>query len=655
MKTSHRSLFVAVMSLLLALNNGAFMALSLVGVDAPGSSATAVTTPNTSLFQRTTKYISNADYPSGTYIHGDLNKNNSAYREGDCVPFKLVMTNLDPSATSETVVLEYDHFRAGNYGYWELENFAVDLGSNGTIDSGTVGSTSVITTGPVPDPTATTETQTITVTYTKPIGTTTATLYFCGELAKPFGAYGGVSSISGAPVHVGVVSGVECIGTNCNPYSIGNQDRSIQPAGILPFATLAISKSGPATATLGTPYSYTITVRNTGTGAQAGVSVSDTIATGLTINSAVPTQGTCSVSGQTVTCALGSVAAGASPTITINVTPTLAACGTVTNSSTLTPGPLTSNTVSTTVLCPDVSVEKAASAAVSAGGTATFTIVVSAGGTGDSTGVTLTDTLPAGTWTIGGPSAASCSITSGTLNCNFGTIANGTTRTVTLSRTTVATDCPSISNTARVAAAVDAVSTNNSSTAAVTVNCGAIGLTKTADAATVTAGSTIGYTLTVTNSGAGTATGVTITDTLPTTAGTSWTISPAVAGCSITSGVLTCNFGSLAPAGSATVHLSSPTTTASCGTVSNSASASTTNDGSSNAGPATILVNCPDVSVEKTASAAVSAGGTATFTIVVSAAGTGDSTGVTLTDTLPAGTWTIGGPSAASCSITSGT
>ncbi len=124
MKTSHRSLFVAVISLLLALNNGAFMALSLVGVDAPGSSATALTTPNTSLFQRTTKYISNADYPNGKYIHGDLNKQNSAYREGDCVPFKLVLTNLDPNATSETFVLEYDHFRAGNYGYWELESFA---------------------------------------------------------------------------------------------------------------------------------------------------------------------------------------------------------------------------------------------------------------------------------------------------------------------------------------------------------------------------------------------------------------------------------------------------------------------------------------------------------------------------------------------------
>lgn len=214
MKTSHRSLFVAVLSVMLALNNGAFMALSLVGVDAPGSSATADSTPNTSLYQRTTKYISNADYPDGRYIHGDLNAQNSDYREGDCVPFKLVMTNLDPAATSETLVLEYDHFRDGNYGYWELENFAVDLGSNGTIDSGTVGSASVITLSGVQNPIDTDPIETITVNFTKPIGTTTATLYFCGELAKPFGGYGGVSSVSGAPVHVGVVSGAECFGTN---------------------------------------------------------------------------------------------------------------------------------------------------------------------------------------------------------------------------------------------------------------------------------------------------------------------------------------------------------------------------------------------------------------------------------------------------------
>src|SRR5204863_1408519 len=49
---------------------------------------------------------------------------------------------------------------------------------------------------------------------------------------------------------------------------------------------------------------------------------------------------------------------------------------------------------------------------LSAGGTATFTLVVTAGGTGDSTSVTVSDTLPSGTWTIAGTNGGSCSIRS---------------------------------------------------------------------------------------------------------------------------------------------------------------------------------------------------------------------------------------------------
>jgi len=639
------------MALVLAVNNGAFAGLAFVGVNAQ-SNASASTTPAVSLDQSTTKFVPpTSTYPAHTYINGDLNAQNSAYREGDCVPFRAQLTNLDAAATQEQVVIQYEHFRAGNYGYWSIGNFAVDLGSDGTIDS------VAITTSPLPDPNATDADQTVTVSFA-PAGNTSATLYWCGVLAIPANGHGGISSISGAPVHMRVLSGAQTVGGVNTAYSVGNQDRSIQPAGVLPFATLSITKSGPATATLGTPFSYTITVSNSGTGPQAGVSVSDTVPTGLTINGTpTSTLGTCSVSAQVVTCTLGTVNAGVTATITINVTPTLAACGTVNNHGTLTPGAVDSNIVSTTVNCPNVSILKTGSAAVSAGGTATFTITVTAGGTGDSTNVTVSDTLPTGTWTLGGANASSCSIAAGVLSCSFGTMANGSTRTVTLSRATTAADCNGLSNTATVSAAVDASTANNSSTASITVNCGNIGLTKTADSnGTVTAGSQIGYVITATNSGAGTATAVTVTDTLPTNAGLSWSIDAAgsTTGCAIALGVLTCNFGDLAAGTSAHVHLTSPTTAASCGTVTNSAHVATGNDGNANAGPTTITVNCPNVSILKTGSAAVSAGGTATFTITVTAGGTGDSTNVTVSDTLPTGTWTLGGANASSCSIAAG-
>ena len=62
---------------------------------------------------------------------------------------------------------------------------------------------------------------------------------------------------------------------------------------------------------------------------------------------------------------------------------------------------------------------------------------------------------------------------------------------------------------------------------------------------------------------------------------------------------------------------------------------------------------CPDVSVVKTPDAGtVNAGDNAVFTMVVTNAGPGSATNVTLSDPLPAGyVWTLGGADKASCSI----
>src|SRR5205823_2515256 len=166
-----------------------------------------------------------------------------------------------------------------------------------------------------------------------------------------------------------------------------------------------------------------------------------------------------------------------------------------------------------TVNCPNVSVLKTAGQAISAGGTASFTITVTAGGSGDSTQVMLTDDLAAGlTWSKSGTDAGACTITGTMLACDFGTMTNGSSRIVTVTATTNSANCPSISNTALVSAAVDTdVSIDsNTNTAVQTVNCGAISLAKTADNATVAAGQAIGFLITATNNGAGTATSATV-------------------------------------------------------------------------------------------------------------------------------------------------
>jgi len=70
--------------------------------------------------------------------------------------------------------------------------------------------------------------------------------------------------------------------------------------------------------------------------------------------------------------------------------------------------------------------------------------------------------------------------------------------------------------------------------------------------------------------------------------------------CTIALGVLTCNIGDLAGGGaSATVHITSPTTTATCGVVNNTGNVSTTNDGSDSAG-ASVTVNCIVAQIQPT-------------------------------------------------------
>src|SRR5439155_15424700 len=89
------------------------------------------------------------------------------------------------------------------------------------------------------------------------------------------------------------------------------------------------------------------------------------------------------------------------------------------------------------------------------------------------------------------------------------------------------------------------------------------------------------------------------------------------------------------------VHIHGTTDAADCGTVNNTASVATTNDGT-DSDSASVVVQCPDVKVTKTPDqGSVDAGGTITWSIKVENIGAGTATGVTLTDNLPAGIhWT---------------
>ncbi len=113
-------------------------------------------------------------------------------------------------------------------------------------------------------------------------------------------------------------------------------------------------------------------------------------------------------------------------------------------------------------------------------------------------------------------------------------------------------------------------------------NAGFITVTSTPDAATVTAGNPIGYTIAIANSSAGTANNATLSDPLPAGNNINWSINPAYSGpgtCAITgavgSQVLNCNFGNVAPSTSFSIHLLSPSSSA--GTFINASNVTATN------------------------------------------------------------------------------
>jgi uncharacterized repeat protein (TIGR01451 family) len=101
-----------------------------------------------------------------------------------------------------------------------------------------------------------------------------------------------------------------------------------------PAADLAIVKTmGKAQA--GQPLTYTLAVTNAGPSAASAVTVKDSLPAGTTFKSASPSQGTCSASGQTVTCQLGPLAAGGSAQVSITVEVAGTATGSLRNVATV--------------------------------------------------------------------------------------------------------------------------------------------------------------------------------------------------------------------------------------------------------------------------------------------------------------------------------
>jgi uncharacterized repeat protein (TIGR01451 family) len=116
-----------------------------------------------------------------------------------------------------------------------------------------------------------------------------------------------------------------------NTYGWGRVDALSTVTG-----DVAVTQTGsPDPSLVGVPVTYTITVTNLGPGTQPDVLVSEGLTLSATVNSATPSQGSCTLQSHGASCDLGPMASGDVATVTIVGTPTVV--GTLTSNAVATP------------------------------------------------------------------------------------------------------------------------------------------------------------------------------------------------------------------------------------------------------------------------------------------------------------------------------
>ncbi|MBA3780411.1 MAG: DUF11 domain-containing protein [Nocardioides sp.] len=420
-------------------------------------------------------------------------------------------------------------------------------------------------------------------------------------------------------------------------------------------ADVSITKTAtPEPVTAGNQIAYTLTARNAGPNPAAGVQVTDTLPTGVTYVSSAPSAGSCSFDTPTLTCSLGTLASGATATLSVVVrVPPDSEATAVTNvarvSATTSDPNAANNTASASsslVRQADLSLAKSAAPATPVPGTdVTYTLVATNDGASRANGVTVTDTLPS-TLTVRSATSdrGTCTITGSQVSCAAGALDPGQTVrvTVVVGVPSNATTAPLVNN-ARVGSTTpDPDASNNAATATVTPVAPRADLVVTKQAVTspVVAGRPVQYLVTVTNNGPSDASTVTLDDATPTTV-SGVTATPTAGSCTVTGGTVSCALGALASGRSVQVTIGAQVAAGATDTLVNSATAaSPTTDPTpgNNTGTSSVTVaTSADLSITKSATPVpVLDGDVATYSIVVTNNGPSVARAVGVVDQVPA-------------------
>ncbi|KQX05372.1 hypothetical protein ASC59_14605 [Leifsonia sp. Root1293] len=444
-------------------------------------------------------------------------------------------------------------------------------------------------------------------------------------------------------------------------------------------ANLALTKTvSPDPAEAGGPVAFTMTVANDGPSPADDVVVTDPIPTGISVTDATSTQGTCDSDADAVTCTLGTLASGATATVVVTGTSDPGSTETsvtdIASVSSATSDPdLSDNTAGATAQlaqAADLIITKtAAPTTVVPGGTTAFTVTVTNTGPSTARNVTVNDAVDDTTALAlldAGGEGATCSQPLPAVQCSIPELAPGASVTVALDAllTPGSAAGTTVTNQATVSSVTpDPDVDNNQATATVTAGQpqADVSIVKTGPASVV-AGRTLTYAITVSNDGPSDAADVQVSDLLPT--GVIATSVASTRGTCALAASVECSIPVLSagisgsPGATAVITIQAVADGgAPIGTATNTAtvtsSTSDTDTSNNSASASTDVTGVADIVVTKTATPNPAvAGSPITYTITVANTGPSTSRGVVLDDLLPPEfDFASAAPSQGSCAV----